>query len=965
MTNSGLGRARSGARGGNALIRHGRYAGALVALAAVVSGAGSCADLIDIDHDVCGNQILDPGEDCDGHDDTSGSPCAAPGEPAACRFTCVPTAEPPVCPSGYACGADGVCARPSNRFVSESLFQTTGGSSVAVGDFDGDTVNDVAIVSRAEQSLTIDFMRPGLTTGGEQVLPADPTSAMTVGFVDGDSRADLLVGSQGALRALTSSGGRRELVGTAFASYLFKDTRTHVLEAPARASVVPDNLPLTISKLEPDADSEGVATGSETATIVYLINPYTQKVFSPKGFDVGATRLLSPRRGAVVDRTGKDACDEIVLAYRAAGGDGGKVAIVPTCDGESAPIYPLNGALCAVGAPPSVYCPALIDVGGEDVSGVFSAEVDADAGRELVVVLGEPGAPAGLEVVEADVDSFVLATPLPPSVARLEDFILSSGFAGAVLHIEDLNDDGQLDVVGSKGAFVSAPDGNGGFRFYRAAAPLAGSDWGEAVSGDFNGDGRRDLVAAPTRASDLDLVLGSSGSYFNPTVLATESVASVLVTGDFDGDGLGDVVMRERSVDAGDGVPSCANADDLVIRFGEPSGLGERRLVARVAGIEEMRPGRLPRLDKRDSIQDFGVVLHCEATEPTDFVSRVAVFYGALDRQIAAPQLLLDQLDEAEVQNSTPFIVPYQPRATATRQTESAKFLATLATPIAAFQPDSVPDGFPPPSDVALFVVESAADEDLTIGALHLVPLQPAILGSLGEELDSLSDRDFHVAVTDVDGGGVTSKEMDVIFTVGNRLFVLRDWTKYTEETELVTLPSVADDLSSIDLPGAATDLEVADFDGDGAADVAVAGNAVPTDGADLGAPYLLVFFGGGAELERVDIDLGGERVVALGALPSYATSAGADSVQTSGVSLVVVAGPALNTQTVRSISLAGRLAATPEVLGASTYTGVNSMSVADIDGDRFEDIVLVTDAVTNVIVRQPQLAGDPQGAVQ
>ena len=83
MTNSGLGRARSGARGGNALIRHGRYAGALVALAAVVSGAGSCADLIDIDHDVCGNQILDPGEDCDGHDDTSGSPCAAPGEPAS------------------------------------------------------------------------------------------------------------------------------------------------------------------------------------------------------------------------------------------------------------------------------------------------------------------------------------------------------------------------------------------------------------------------------------------------------------------------------------------------------------------------------------------------------------------------------------------------------------------------------------------------------------------------------------------------------------------------------------------------------------------------------------------------------------------------------------------------------------------------------------------------------------------
>ena len=55
----------------------------------------------------CGNGYLDPGEACDG---TAG--CIPAGQPGACQLAC--TAYPDGhCPTGSICGADGACVASS------------------------------------------------------------------------------------------------------------------------------------------------------------------------------------------------------------------------------------------------------------------------------------------------------------------------------------------------------------------------------------------------------------------------------------------------------------------------------------------------------------------------------------------------------------------------------------------------------------------------------------------------------------------------------------------------------------------------------------------------------------------------------------------------------------------------------------------------------------------------------------
>ena len=68
-------------------------------MAAAAAAWLGCTDLPVITPGICGNGVLEPGEDCDGVG-PEGAACAAPDEAHGCELVCSEAA----CPTGWACG---------------------------------------------------------------------------------------------------------------------------------------------------------------------------------------------------------------------------------------------------------------------------------------------------------------------------------------------------------------------------------------------------------------------------------------------------------------------------------------------------------------------------------------------------------------------------------------------------------------------------------------------------------------------------------------------------------------------------------------------------------------------------------------------------------------------------------------------------------------------------------------------
>ena len=83
---------------------------ALIVLVGVAAPA--CKDLPDIPVGVCGNHILEAGEDCDSSDATT---CAPPGSPDACHAACtIGDGGQSSCGAGEVCGDSGFCRPTTN-----------------------------------------------------------------------------------------------------------------------------------------------------------------------------------------------------------------------------------------------------------------------------------------------------------------------------------------------------------------------------------------------------------------------------------------------------------------------------------------------------------------------------------------------------------------------------------------------------------------------------------------------------------------------------------------------------------------------------------------------------------------------------------------------------------------------------------------------------------------------------------
>src|SRR5512146_1809892 len=87
-------------------------------LALVLVGALSgCTDLKDIPAGVCGNGVVESGEDCD----STSTSCGQPDTSSACRLVC---ADDSGCPTGWHCGTDGICREPTGKFSAGAFLSS-------------------------------------------------------------------------------------------------------------------------------------------------------------------------------------------------------------------------------------------------------------------------------------------------------------------------------------------------------------------------------------------------------------------------------------------------------------------------------------------------------------------------------------------------------------------------------------------------------------------------------------------------------------------------------------------------------------------------------------------------------------------------------------------------------------------------------------------------------------------------
>jgi hypothetical protein len=614
-------------------------------LAGIVAGASSCSSLPDIDRNVCGNGVVEPGngEDCDDGitDDAGHQTCYPSGSVAACHFDCSSSA----CPAGFSCGNDAVCRKPSGIFKDTGHATQIDADHLLTGDFDHDGLGDV-IAQTAVQMNVLFGDGTGALSDPFTIRATNATPAVGLLALDPDGGAasepytDLVFS---ALEGVTTWRGRqdRTLAPTPYPSLQLGAQEARVIEAKVLAATQ-DILVYSVAPNDPSTSVLATAISGQATD-------FRDIFWKRTGSSVLPSTLVGDIAVANLNDSPASPCDELAFAFAvppssagASPSPGDRVTVLTTCtDPVTRNSFDDQSSAISPPIPPLDVLLPLGVVTRTNGLGVRTGDLDGDGHLDLFVdaqlqtLLGDAGAggTSATYVAYGLGDGTFSSSPMHAPVDNRFSHLIDAQLL-AVGQLTSASDPFP-DFVFSNGIVldVAAPSsGDAGATLLSLPPIVPDQAWVDARIADLDGDGFPDMVGGSVARVDLYRSSSAPGvTNLTPVHYAVDGNASEFAIGDFDGDRVSDIALRSNLGN---------NTADLDVMWGSYRGApADPFVVGRFGNIRSIGTGVIANvLGNDDSVGDLGVVI-----EATDGSFALSVLAGSTDRQLQAPFFIEQQ----------------------------------------------------------------------------------------------------------------------------------------------------------------------------------------------------------------------------------------------------------------------------------------------------------------------------------
>jgi hypothetical protein len=412
----------------------------------------------------------------------------------------------------------GVMAHAGQFLDAPQYTVGTNPQAVAVGDFNGDGKQDMAVVNTTSATVSVLIGNGDGTfkTKVDYTTGSSPFS-IAVGDFNGDGKLDL---------AVTNSGANTLSI------FLGNGDGTFALKSSPATGTAPQGVAVGDFNGDHKIDLVITNSGSQTAGVLIGNGDGTFKT------EVTYNTLAGPISVVVGDFNGDGKSD---------------FAVANKNTNDKISVYLGNGD-------GTFGTQFQYSVGGTPVS-ITAGDFNGDNKLDLAVAVQTTdslGNPKGEVSILLGLGTGSFQTLSPDNTAAVPTSVATG----------DFNGDGVLDLVISSGNdnTVSVLIGNGDGTFKSQINYGTGDIPYSAVVADFNGDGRKDIVVANSGAASVSILLGNgNGTFQTRDDFASGPNVNAVVVADFNGDGILDLAFADS-----DCVANCQpNAVSVILGNGD------------------------------------------------------------------------------------------------------------------------------------------------------------------------------------------------------------------------------------------------------------------------------------------------------------------------------------------------------------------------------------------------------------